>query len=568
MVAASSVLLRIPERFTKALGRLRRAQTPQRWVGLDLGGQSIKLVELEATPQGMRLINSLIQELPTTMDGQPIDRSGWLQTALEAFKTQEVHVAIGGSEVAIRRVRLPSMPAREVTEAVKWQVKDQLPFPVQDAVIDCTIEGEVWDKDLRKQDVLVAAVSTVHARAHADLVQQAGARVSSMAPSPCAGWWVIAALMPELKTSSVAIVDVGASETHVTVVKDGHVRLVRDLAIGSARLSESLMGVISGERGEVTIDFHKAENLKRRYGVLTDAATGMTDEGVPLFHLASLMRPVLENLLTELSRLLSFYKVQMEEAGVSRILLCGGGAEMKSLSAFLAEGLGLTVEVFNPLVRIADRLQSLEPEQITEQGPRLVVALGTALGHGQRLNLLPIPLRSRHQLANWAGIGRQAIRAAAGIAAAVLVALGLGLAVTQWQIARQQKQWNTLEPSYTRYMQTTAALKGAESTMAQVQRFLDEQPVWDGLMKELGVVMPASLVLDELDVRPADDRLAWRIHLTGHAVSGVAGAQSGLSHFVESLKASPFFAEVELVSSEMHTGSTGTTSVEIEGRLN
>ena len=567
-MVTAPILNSLTDRIRGMVSRFQRSQQPKRWIGLDLGSRSMKLIELELTAAGPRLIKSLIQELPVVQNGQPVDLVGWLQSALKEFNGADVHVAVSGAELAIRRLHMPLMSKHELPEAVKWQVKDQVPFPIHDAVLSFHVIGEVWDKDIKKQDVLAAAAAKPFLHELIATVERAGGHVASLIPTPAALWRCVSTLVPDAARGSVAVIELGASKTEVTIAKDGHVRLVRDLAIGSESMTEALVGVVTSERGEIAIDHSKAEAIKRRYGVLTESEEGTTEEGIPFFHLSSLMRPVLENVLTEVSRVFDFYKVQMEEAGVSRVLLCGGGAALKRLQPFLAEGLGLTVEIFNPLIRITDRVQPLEPEQIAEGGPRLAVSIGAALDHGQGLNLLPQEVQRSRVLT----VSRRAwVRAAKAVAAAAL-ALYVGLQVVagtlQWQVHHRQQAWAKLEGSYRHAMDLTATSKTLESSLDQTHRFLDQQPVWEGVLKELGELMPPGIELDELTVAAeASGSQALAFHLKGRAAARHGAGEGGISEFIEALERSVFFRNVELVTSEMRVSGTGSANFEIAGFL-
>jgi type IV pilus assembly protein PilM len=559
----------IRARILSEARRARGARAPQRWVGLDLGSRSLKLVELESTPAGVRLLKSLIQELPVPAEGQAVDRAGWLQSALKEFAASDVHVSAGGPEVAMRRVAVPLMSRQELPEAVKWQVKEQLPFPVQDALLDCRVTGEVWEKDIKKQDVLVAAAGRAFIQSLLETVERAGVRVASVSPTHAALWACASALVPDIGRGSAALVEIGAGQTEVTIAKDGQIRLVRDLAVGSDSLTGSLVGVVVSEHGQTAIDRSRAEALKRRYGVLADAAEGTTEDGVPLFHLSSLMRPVLEHLLTELSRVFSFYRVQMDDAGVSRLLLCGGGATLKQLQSYLADGLGMTVEVFNPLLRLSERSQPLEPEQVAEGGPRLGTAIGLALEHGQGLNLVPVEVQRSRETAVTRIVWARAAAWAGAAAAVVYLGLQLFSAALGGRIAHQREAWGRLAPSYEQGLRTAASAQNLDVTVDQVGRLLERQPVWDGLLKELGTLVPATIELSELTVSaegpPGRESLSFRMKGTG-AAAAVAG-EGSIAQFLDAMERSVFFADVQLVRSEMDTADSSRVSVEIQGKL-
>jgi hypothetical protein len=402
-----------------------------------------------------------------------------------------------------------------------------------------------------------------------EAVERAGMRVASLTPTHAALWACASALVPEVNRGSVALVELGAGATEVTIVKDGQIRLVRDLAVGSNSLTESLVSVVVSDGGQTTIDRSRAEALKRRYGVLTETAEGTTEDGVPFFHLSSLMRPVLEHLLTELSRVFSFYRVQMDEAGVSRILLCGGGATLKQLQAYLADGLGMTVEVFNPLVRISERSQPLEPEQVAETGPRLGVAIGLALEHGQGLNLLPVDVRRSRTTAVSRGVWMRAGTWAAAAAAAVYLGLHLISAGLAGRIAQQRRTWQTLAPAYERCLDMAASCRAFDTTVDQMTRLLERQPVWDGALKELGALVPATIELSELTVSAEGPpgKESFSVRLKGTGASAAVAGEGSVARFMETLEHSPFFSEVELVNSMVDPGEASRVGIEIRGRL-
>jgi Tfp pilus assembly protein PilN len=278
---------------------------------------------------------------------------------------------------------------------------------------------------------------------------------------------------------------------------------------------------------------------------------------------------VLEQLLTEISRFLDFYKVQLEQGGISRVLLYGGGASLKSLQAFLADGLGVPVEVFNPMLWIPDQVPRMEPEQITESGPRLAVAIGAALEHGRGLDLLPVEVkrarsavRSRHR---W-------MTAMKGVAATALLCYG-GLQATvgllNLRIRQQQQVWKRVDPPYRQGMQLASTRVRLAAMVQDAQQFLDEQPVWDGVLKELGELIPPALELDELTIAAETSAASpiMRFQLQGAVVAGAAAGGGRVAQFLEALERSPFFEDVKLVSSELRSNSAERSRFHLEGFL-
>jgi type IV pilus assembly protein PilM len=526
---------------------------------LDVGGASIKLVQVEAAANGRpSLAKHLIQELPARSaeeSGQHRQLAEWLQPALKEFPALPIAVAIAGPEVIVRRLDVPPMSAKELREAVRWQIKDELPFPIQEAVVDCAVIGEVWDKDVKKQDVLVAAAPRATVQALVATIERAGGQVASVTPGALAAWAGIAAL-DQAAAGAIAVVEIGHQASTVAIVKDRQVRVTRELQVGGRGLTDALVGTVASEHGERAIDPATAEALKRRYGVLADDASGVSEEGVPLFHVASLMRPVLEQALTDLSRFLDFYRLQVDPAGVSRVLLCGGGAAVKGLAAFLSDGLGIPVSVWNPLARMATA-RPLEEEQVADDGPRLAVAAGLAVAPERLLNLLPAGASGGAAAAiPWPMLAARASIALA-VAGLCLVLVGVGF---HWQAVRARAQWERLHPHYDTLMHASAQQRAMEQAVRGLETFLASQPVWEGVFKDVGHLMPKGIELEGLEIRagaPPTLRLRGRV---------LAASDGGAAQLVEALERSPLFGDAELASSELHS-EPGKTRFEIEASL-
>ena len=588
----SSIIARLQELAANGLKGAHGRRGPSKWIGLDLGSASIKLIELEEREGRFSVTNRLIQELPAGQE-EPVDRAGWLQAALKEFGTSAVHVAISGPEVAIRRVRVPPMSSQELKEAVRWMVKDELPFAVQDAVISCRVVGEVWDKDIRKLDVLVAAVAMRALQEQIRVVEKAGASVASMVPACAALWRGISDAYPEkLAASSVAVVEIGAEQTHAVILKDGVPRVARDLPIGSRHFTQALIGAIASEGGEIQVDAAKAEQIKRQYGIIPETSDGTTEEGVPLGQLAALMRSVLETLLIELARFLDFYKVQMHEAGVSRILLCGGGANLKHLRAFLEEGLGVAIELYDPLCAAAPLSEPINELLDADGDSRLAVAFGAAVGHGQELDCTPPEVKTRQIQDRAAGLFRQV-----SIGAPFLIgALYLLMQLVAWSGQRQarslERTWEALRPAHEEAVQMAADTARLEAIARTVSQLSDRQPLLGAVMRELGALVPGNVELTELTVAPsgpsaqgteagaiakqamvAEEVLGAgggkgsELRLRGTVWPQRDGQDAGLSGFLEAMERSVFFKDVRLSSSQVQSSPLGTTWFELQCRL-
>ena len=129
-------------------------------IGLDIGSHSIKIVGLKMTSKGPFLTALGIKEIPRRKDEE--DTHTLIET-LKALlkevplKTKKVRLTVSGGGVNLIRLTLPSMPKAELLEAIRWEIKDQLPFPIETARIDFHILDEFVEEGVKKLDLMVVA---------------------------------------------------------------------------------------------------------------------------------------------------------------------------------------------------------------------------------------------------------------------------------------------------------------------------------------------------------------------------------------------------------------------------
>src|SRR4030043_2116918 len=129
-------------------------------IGLDIGSHSIKLVGLKMTSKGPFLTCMGMKEIPPGTDKEDVDKlSQILKALLEemGLKTKKVNLVVSGSGVHIKRISIPSLPRAELKEAVRWEIKDHLPFPVETAQIDFHILNEYVEDNVKRLNLIAVA---------------------------------------------------------------------------------------------------------------------------------------------------------------------------------------------------------------------------------------------------------------------------------------------------------------------------------------------------------------------------------------------------------------------------
>jgi len=157
---------------------------------------------------------------------------------------------------------------------------------------------------------------------------------------------------------TIAIIDIGATYTHLFVLHGMKLVYSRDEKFGGTQLVEAI-----------------AEHYKLTF----DQALVAKEQGsLPADYETAVLEPFKENILLQIKRTLHFFYSASQEENVDHILLAGGLARLPGLVHLIQEQLGAATSVANPFVRMAYG-KMVPVDTINNDAPSLMVACGLAL---------------------------------------------------------------------------------------------------------------------------------------------------------------------------------------------
>jgi type IV pilus assembly protein PilM len=291
---------------------------------------------------------------------------------------KRVRLAIASQGVAFRIVRLPRIEdPDQLKAAVRFQAQEQIPMPLESAVLDHQVIGAQIDDDgTRHLDVAVVAAR----RQTVDALLQA-ARGAGLEPAgiDLAAFGMIRALAGG-SARPVGEPGLGAPEGEAFVSATlycslggvTNLAIARDFACLFSRVAQFGVRDIATELAEGTgLKLEDAE----RWLVHAGLAAPLEDiEGDPAT--AAAARAALEvnlgRLADELRLSLDYYGGQEGAAPVSEVVLCGWGSAIPGLAEGLGAHLGREVSVRRP-----DALLAMS----AADAARLTLPYGLALEH-------------------------------------------------------------------------------------------------------------------------------------------------------------------------------------------
>ncbi len=331
-------------------------------IGLDIGSGYLKVVQLKDTKGGYELELFDMLPLPPELivDGSIIDSLRLIDSLKELvkkakIKTKDAVISIAGhSSVIIKRVSLPEMSEEELSESIKFEAEQYIPFDIEDVNLDFQILGP--KEEAGQMDVMLVAVKKDIINEYLSVVKEAGLNplivdVNSFALENI--YEVNYEIEPD---KNIAIVNIGASTINMNILKGGISVFTRDSAVGSNLHTEAL-------QREFNLTYETAERLKK----------GEAVENVSPQDALSVMDLASEEIIGEVNRSLEYFHEDINE-----VILSGGCALVKDFPKLLAEKIGIEVKVMEPLknIKIPKRF---DITYIEEMVPMAVVAAGLAL---------------------------------------------------------------------------------------------------------------------------------------------------------------------------------------------
>jgi type IV pilus assembly protein PilM len=337
-------------------------------IGLDIGSRFIKAIELKELKTGYQLerfgITSLLPEL--IVDGSILDAPRVVEaikklTSEANIQSKDVTISVSGhSSVIIKRVSLQQMTEEELSESIKFEAEQYIPFDIDDVSLDFQILDQRQDENL--MDVLIVAVKKDKINEYVSVVNDAGLNPVIVDVDAFALENMFEINYEINENDNTAIVNIGASMININILKGGVSVFTRDSSIGGNLLTEAL-------QREFTVSYDNAERLK--YG---EAVEGVSQDDV-----ASVLMSASEEIIGEISRSFDFFKSTSKQGeDILEIILTGGSVLTKDFIPLLSERIGISAKMAEPLKNIQVPAV-FDKGYLKKLGPMVAVATGLAL---------------------------------------------------------------------------------------------------------------------------------------------------------------------------------------------
>ena len=311
--------------------------------GIDIGKCALKAVRCQASSEPRKITADAFDyiEYPMLLTQPEADPVELVRAALAEFvgrnklKGTRVAISVPGQSGLSKFIKLPPIEAKKIPDIVKYEARQQIPFPLEQVVWDWqrlpggmeeggfVIDAEVAVFAMKREQVFKALAPLTHAGIEVDIVQLSPVALANMVmfdqlPDP-------ATVDPDQPPASIVLVSMGVDSTDL-VVTNGMRIWQRSMPIGGSNFTKA---IVQGMK----LTFAKAEHLKRN-------AVRAEDPKMVF----KVMRPVFNEFTAELQRSLNYFTGADRTATIGKVLLLGNATRLRGLSDFVAKQLQLDVQ--------------------------------------------------------------------------------------------------------------------------------------------------------------------------------------------------------------------------------
>ena len=339
-------------------------------IGLDISTSSVKLVELSDAGKGeFRLERFASEPLPrgAVVDGNIENLEQVAEAVRRVWKksgTRAKQIALGmpPASVITKKIILPGGMTEEQLEVqVESEANQYIPFALDEVSLDFDVIGPAPNSP-DDVEVLIAATRKEKVEDRVAVAESAGLKpmvldIESYAARSALDR--ITAQMPKGGQGQiVALFQIGAQATHVSMLQDGQTIYEREQPFGGNQLTQDIVRAYG-------MTFEDAE-AKKKSGDLPD---GYEQE---------LLEPFLENAALEVTRAIQFFFTSTPYTNIDQIFLAGGCAIIPGLVEMVADRTKVSSSVVSPFKGM-QLSPDVREKQLRVEAPAYLVACGLAM---------------------------------------------------------------------------------------------------------------------------------------------------------------------------------------------
>tara|TARA_Y100000589_G_scaffold63147_1_gene54404 strand:+ start:4017 stop:5081 length:1065 start_codon:yes stop_codon:yes gene_type:complete len=338
-------------------------------LGVDISSSAVKLLELSKQGSRYKVESYAVEPLPPNAvieknitDVEAVGEVLKRVASKSRTSVKQAAVAVSGSAVITKVIQMDGgLNEFEMEDQIALEADQYIPYPLDEVAIDFEVQGPS-ETNPDQVDVLLAACRKENVDIREDALEIAGLTAKIVDVEAYALERAYTLIEPQLDSQGeelvVAIVDVGATMTTLSVLAGGKTVYTREQIFGGKQLTEE---------------------IQRRYGLsLEEAGLAKKQGGLPDDYEAEVLTPFREAVVQQVARALQFFFGASQYNAVDYVVLAGGTASIQGLTEMVEEKTGTPTLVANPFadMSVGSRVNA---SALSNDAPSLMIACGLAM---------------------------------------------------------------------------------------------------------------------------------------------------------------------------------------------
>jgi len=335
-------------------------------LGIDIGSHSIKICELKLTDNTYSIVNlgSIVLPEGAVEDGS-LHNPEAVGTAITELlknlkiKHKKIAISISGYSVIVKKIHLAVMEEKQLEEYITAEAEQYIPFDIDDVYLDFQ-DLKTNFEDSNSTDIILVAAKKEIVDEYLDMLRGLGLQPVVVDVDAFALENIYESNYP--LHENVAIVDIGATKMHINIISNGTSVIAKDIVMGSRQLTEQI-----AEAFDITTE--EAEALK----------IGHTPAEDKQEQIARIFTSICSQWVLEIKKAIDLYHSNKANQQLDKLVLSGGGSKVAGLIEFLQKETNVTVEIFNPFMKMLKNPKQIDTEYLNNIGPEMAIAAGLAI---------------------------------------------------------------------------------------------------------------------------------------------------------------------------------------------
>ncbi len=473
-----------------------------RTIAIHLEQNSLQFATARRAFHKTKLLNVSKVYIPSASDSDE-ERQSFISAEIDKYiheygsRFTRYVLGVGGSESALRILSLPSMPPKELKNAIYWEGNKRIPFSLDGAYYGYHINENIIGEGKDRISVTLLAASRMEVNTHLSLMESRGSKVD--------------AIYHELEAIGFLLPYIDGFDHNRTY------------------------SLINVKRDRSEISFYRGTKLEFMHisSVGSDHLADVNDN-------TSKFEYFTETLVNEIANSIDYYIGQFANTSTDQVFVYGDLTYSEELINRLTDRFGIEFKSF-PVEKMIGKQPHLR--QFTEEIPACLSTVALAMADREMINFLPPESIEKHNELKFY------IKAAPLVALFVFtlglywsnISKGNELLESKINMADQEIQNFKQSPTFLTYNK----IKNQIAADRAILNRIDQDPTILNLnLKELSRITPDQVRLELYDLQLNGARNS--LTMAGQAISNNPPPEVILAEFYTRLDNSPFFNNVEI----------------------